>query len=71
MIKFISRLVMLACFVGSVTGVFSGFLPPMSTPFMMKRGQNIIQTHRVLGCTKVRFPLVMKKSGSSVRRSFD
>ncbi|MFZ2397618.1 MAG: transglycosylase SLT domain-containing protein [Smithella sp.] len=69
MIKFISRLIMLACLLGLLPAPFPVFAADIFT-FQDEKGVRYYTNTPVPGCTKVRFPLVMKKGGSSARAHF-
>ena len=66
MIKFISRLVILACLLEMLQMHFPAFAADVYT-FNDEEGTKYYTNTPGAGCTKVRFPLVMKKSGSSAR----
>ena len=66
MIKFISRLIMLACLLGLLQLPRPVFAADIYT-FHDEDGTRYYTNTLGSGCTKVRFPLVMKKSGSSAR----
>ena len=68
MIKFISRLFMLVCILEVLPASFPLFAADVYT-FHDEEGARYYTNTPGLGCTKVRFPLVMKK-GSSVQTHF-
>ena len=70
MIKFISRLVMLVCFLEVLPASFPLFAADVYT-FHDEEGARYYTNTPGPGCTKVRFPLVMKKNGSSVQAHFN
>ena len=69
MIKFVSRLIMLACLLGLLPVPFPVFAADVFT-FHDEDGTKYYTNTPGPGCTKVRFPLVMKKGGSSARAHF-
>ena len=69
MIKFISRLVMMACLLEMLPVPFPVFAADVYT-FHDEEGTKYYTNTPGAGCTKVRFPLVLKKDGSSVRAHF-
>ena len=66
MIKFVARLIMLACLLEMLPVSFPAFAADIYT-FHDEEGARYYTNTLGSGCTKVRFPLVMKKGGSSAQ----
>lgn len=66
MIQFLLRLIMLSCLLGFLSAPFPVLAADVYT-FHDEEGTRYYTNARGAGCTKVRFPLVMKKGESSAR----